>query len=429
MKQLCITLLLCCFFTFHVRAQSVAQARCDRMGKGINLSNWLEAYWQQNWPNPNTYSKDFLIEIKKSGIRSIRLPINFAAITDDNYPYNVDTAHVVFSLVDSVISWAEELDMMLLIDNHHGWPLHDTLWRPQMPRMANLWAVLAKRYKDLDPEQYVFELLNEPPIPLSNDSLHVIYNACIDSIRTYAPDHSVVASPAFAGIGLGFVGFEPLADTNIIYTFHTYDPYPFTHQGFSWSDPYYAPGATFPGGQYDFLFGASWSMAEYWMNTYNLPVFLGEFGAGVHADMQSRCNWMDSVGIRIHRNRLPWFYWDVQYDFQMFKGAVIHQDSILPCFRQALRLYDDSTSTYSITETTETPDFDLYPNPATDYFLCRVKGEAKANFYVIDNTGRNIHSGTFTGKARIDVSNWPKGIYYVKVQASGFASVRKMVVN
>lgn len=404
-----------CMHVVALRAQSVARQRCDAWGKGVNLSNWLEAHWQAGWPTAQGYTKTFLQNIKPSGIRSVRLPIYFEAVVDSFPPYAVDTNHILFDRIDSVIAWTEELDMRLIIDNHHGWPMTDSTWRQHVPRMHSLWGAVSEKYAYLHPERYTFEILNEPSIGFDNDSLTLLYEILLDTIRTHAPGHSVIASPSFASTGFGFADFLPLADTNIIYTVHTYDPYPFTHQGFSWSNPYYAPGTPYPGSGYDFLVDGAWNMTRQWMETYQLPVFLGEFGVGVFADEASRCRWMDTVSRHIHQNNLSWFYWDVQYDFQMFRSGVIDKDSILPCFQQALFLYDDSLAHFSVQEPVAIPGLEVFPNPTHASFTCRVADVGTWPIQVYDLTGRPVFTGQIQQQAQIPTDTWPTGTYIIRV--------------
>ena len=90
-------------------AQSVAHQRCAAFEKGLNVSNWLESTWQENWPTETGYTKSDLQDMKDAGITSLRLPIQFAAVVDTLPPFTVHTEHVLFSRVDTVIAWATEL--------------------------------------------------------------------------------------------------------------------------------------------------------------------------------------------------------------------------------------------------------------------------------------------------------------------------------
>ena len=77
--------LLLCIVLFIYQfafAQSVAHQRCNNFEKGMNLSNWLEAYWQSGYPTANGYTRSDLQKMKDAGIKSIRLPLGFASVTD-----------------------------------------------------------------------------------------------------------------------------------------------------------------------------------------------------------------------------------------------------------------------------------------------------------------------------------------------------------
>ncbi|MBK7150081.1 MAG: hypothetical protein IPH78_15085 [Bacteroidetes bacterium] len=59
------------FLSASLVAQSPAQQRCAAFGKGQNISNWLEAYWNGNWPSANGYTKKDLEDMKAAGTSSI----------------------------------------------------------------------------------------------------------------------------------------------------------------------------------------------------------------------------------------------------------------------------------------------------------------------------------------------------------------------
>ncbi len=421
-------LTLFCFFlfAFQSKSQSVAQSRCDNFKQGVNLSNWLEAYWQGNWPSPNGYSRQFLVNMKNAGIKSVRLPIGFASVIDTLPPYFVDTTHVLFSIVDSVIDWTNELDMNLIIDNHHQWSLDDGTWRNVTPRLSHLWSLLSQRYNYLNPDKYFFEILNEP-FNIPNDSLNIIFSTVIDTIRKYAPEHSIVVSPTAWSGGIGYIGYLPLADTNLIYTFHSYDPFPFTHQGFSWANPYYPTGTPYPNSGYDFLLQLAWDATLQWVDTFHLPVFLGEFGVGVHADDESRCNWADSFGIRIDLHHTSAFHWDVFGDFRLFNSGVVSEDSVIPCFKKAFHLYGDTVS--AVDNVFENQEVKIFPNPASTSFVCTNENDAATKIIVMDECGRKIFTTEFLKRYEVNVNSWASGIYFVKITTNSSSNIKRVLIR
>lgn len=394
----------------NAQSQTLAHQRCAAFERGININNWLEEYWNPNWPSADGYNKSDVEAMKTAGIKSIRLPIGFSFISDTVAPYYVDTNHVLFQRIDSMIKWTDELNLKLIIDNHHGWELTNENWRNHKDRFAHLWGVVAKKYQYLDPERCFFELMNEPPIAFNDlDSLNLLFNTAIDSIRKYTTAHSIVVSPNLGSWGMALNLYQPLADTNLIYTFHCYDPLDFTHQGFTWHDPFYPEGTLFPttGDPFyeNFLY-ESWRRVATWKATYNKPLFLGEFGVGSYADAESRCRWIEFVGNKIDSLNLTWFYWDWAGGFPMFNSHVTTEDSIIPCFKYALHLFSDTVSGIEVPEIYSTVY--IYPNPVQDMFT--VSGvSSDAQVVITDATGKLVYQGT--NSARINTSFLKPGYY------------------
>ena len=80
LRLLTFTILLA---TFTANAQSTAWERCNDLGKGANLSNWLEAGWLGNdYPDLTHYAKPDLVKMQQFGIRTIRLPVIFEWLAD-----------------------------------------------------------------------------------------------------------------------------------------------------------------------------------------------------------------------------------------------------------------------------------------------------------------------------------------------------------
>ncbi len=414
-------------------AQSPAHARCAAFGKGQNISNWLEAYWNGNWPSATGYTRKDLEDMQAAGTSSVRLPVSFAQVTDTVAPYYVDTAHAVFSRIDSVIKWCDELGLNLIIDNHHGWTLTNQAWRPQLYRFAHLWSVVSARYSYLDPERYTFELLNEPAIGFDLDSLNILFHTAIDSIRQHTTAHSIIVSPHFGSVGLAFSNYVPLSDTNLIYTFHCYDPQNFTHQGFSWTSPPFPTGQVFP----DFAnffeppLYQSWNIVRDWKAQYNLPVFLGEFGVSHHADATSKCKWIEYIATQLVQMDMPWFYWDWRYDFALFNSGIPNADSIVPCMGYYLGLYGDTSFTALAPALQRPEEFaQVLPTWLASGAACKVQlaTAGTCHLEILDAQGRLLHQRVLTEKEESIPMPYPGGLYFMQLRNGHELHTRKVLI-
>lgn len=433
MKNLLTTILII-LFSNNAFSGELAAARCRSFGKGMNLSNWLEAYWQNPWPGSSNYTFQDVQDMKDAGIESLRIPVYLAGVTDTAFPHQVNGAHPLFNYLDSAISWGRTLGMKIIIDNHHGWPLLNNNWRQKAPAFCNAWAYVARRYQALHPDSVVFELLNEPTITgLEQDSLNALFLRAIDSVRQYAPKHSIVVSPILGSAGYGYTGYQPLPDTNLIYTFHCYDPLNFTHQGLSWANPSAPAGTPFPDPNnfLEQLLYTSWATVAAWQDTFDLPVFLGEFGISRPTYPEHRCNWIRVMGEQIRRTNMPWFYWDWRYDFPVFYGQSVNPDSVIPCMKAALGLYGDNSFT-GLSEVFELPDVSIHPQPSfpgQKITISPQTGERTIRLSIADLSGRIVLSPFETDDKSFTVPDLPCGCYLLHMKCGDKQYVRRLMVS
>jgi photosystem II stability/assembly factor-like uncharacterized protein len=79
--------------------------------------------------------------------------------------------------------------------------------------------------------------------------------------------------------------------------------------------------------------------------------------------------------------------------------------------------------------------FSVYPNPASQYILINVQGAVckKINIDIRDVQGRKVYQNDIhtpnSGLAKINVSNFSKGIYFVSVLADGKRKVEKVMIE
>ncbi|GEP05795.1 glycoside hydrolase family 5 protein [Methylobacterium oxalidis] len=81
-----------------------------------------------------------------------------------------------------------------------------------------------------------FELMNEPPYGYDRASVRrwqVMCEALHAAVRAVAPDLLVVLTGAHGGDREGLAALDPapFRGSRVLYSFHYYEPYPFTHQG------------------------------------------------------------------------------------------------------------------------------------------------------------------------------------------------------
>src|SRR5687768_792510 len=91
--------------------------------KGVNLTNWFQAK-SASEIHFTRFTRQDMEQIKSLGCDAIRLPINLHAMTSGEPDY---IPHPLFlSFLDQVVSWAEELNLHLILDNHTFDPTTNT---------------------------------------------------------------------------------------------------------------------------------------------------------------------------------------------------------------------------------------------------------------------------------------------------------------
>lgn len=337
MKKLLIFLLI--LFSF---GSVIAQAP---FSKGVNLTGWLQASSPKKIQF-RKFSKTDFENIKNLGCDVIRLPVNLHAMTDSTSAYIIDP--LLFSFLDSAVNWAESLQLYLIIDNHSFDPVLPT--SPQIGEiLVKVWPQIAQRYKERS-NYILYEVLNEPH-GLTNSVWGEIQRQAIASIRAVDAKHTIVVGPS------GYNSYNDLAqmpyysDTNLLYTFHFYDPFVFTHQGADWGTPSLASLAgvpfpynaiTMPACPADLL--GTWveqalsqypsqgnvnyvhsliNIAENFRTSRNVNIFCGEFGVLMHnSDTAHRAYWYGEVKNYLESKNIPWTTWDYKGSFGLFeKGS------------------------------------------------------------------------------------------------------------
>jgi hypothetical protein len=105
----------------------------------------------------------------------------------------------------------------------------------------DLVAAVAARLGRFDPSRIAFEPLNEPPQDCRSVQWPALQAEIVRTARAAAPGLTLILSGACGSMIAGLEALDPIQDANVVYTFHFYEPYVFSHQGAPWmtSEPMY----------------------------------------------------------------------------------------------------------------------------------------------------------------------------------------------
>lgn len=329
------SILFLTFFTY------LAFAREAPFSRGVNLTGWF----QKSSPRQihlYQYTPEEFHAIKAMGCDHIRLPIDLHHMAGPGPEFLLDT--LFLRLLDQVVDWAENVGLYIILDNHTFDPAVDT--KPDVePVLTACWRQMAKHFRNRS-SLVLYEVLNEPH-GISDGVWNAIQGRVIQAIREEDPLHTIVVGPAnwnsYANLSL----MPSYSDTNLIYTFHFYDPMLFTHQGASWVNPVIQiEGVPFP---YDAsrmpampsAFSGTWLQSAYqnypnegtenyirakinlavqFMHQRHVPLWCGEFGVyNLYAPREDRARWIRTVREELESARIAWSLWEYRGGFGIFE--------------------------------------------------------------------------------------------------------------
>ena len=124
---------------------------------------------------------------------------------------------------------------------------------PLLAPFRALVATVAKRFGTRAPGRIALEPVNEPPQSCGAGSWERIQHGLLDAARKEAPGLTLVATGACGSMVSGLAALDPTPLKTLaplLFTFHCYEPYLFTHQGAPWvNEPVYRSltGVPWPG--------------------------------------------------------------------------------------------------------------------------------------------------------------------------------------
>lgn len=340
----------------------VPAARLARLAKGVNLAHW---YWlaiggDKGFADLTFFSKDDAAALKRAGMTHVRLPVDPGKLfnAENGGKPNTFTLKKLEATIDMILG----ADLAVVVEIHAlGTPneknYDKALRDPTNERAQKLekafaenWGALAEKLAAKDPERVFLEILNEPVFDRAAPRWAEIQTKVAAAIRKGAPQHTIIASGTeWSSLG-GLEQLAPLADKNVVYTFHFYEPHTFTHQGATWGSdnwkllkeiPYPAsPELVKPvldkledsaaKGEVKWYGEQNWNAAKVekligkaaaWGKKNGVPVWCGEFGVITGAPRAARLAWLRDVRTACEKSGMGWCMWDYAGSFALTTGA------------------------------------------------------------------------------------------------------------
>ncbi len=336
-------------------AQEVAARRAAHMGPGINLSGWLASTGDRSDHHFQTFTtaQDLKL-VHDMGFRYVRLGWDpeFYQRLPVRGPRRTEELVRLHQAVDLVLAAGLDVSITMFPRDEYK---HDLLTGDnKVDDFVRTWREVAAAFAGTDPERVYFEIMNEPE---QTDAYRWIgiEARVIAAMRGAAPQHTIIASGAeYSGLD-DLMRTEPLDDQNVVYNFHFYEPFYFTHQGATWTsgevvDMQDIPYPSDPlGVEKDlpmlhddvtrlhlYYYGTQrWDavtirqridFAARWGAARHVPVVCNEFGAFKDTvEPTARARYLHDVRTALEADHIPWAMWDYRGNF----GVVDRTDSII----------------------------------------------------------------------------------------------------
>lgn len=318
----------------------LAFKRAKSLDNGISVS-WLEQTWNNDLLNGDKLTETDLKLLKKLGFKSIRLPVAFPFFEAKNIPLER-----VFNRIDKVVNLCHLYGIKLIIDYHYG-EINDNNYLTETPRVINSWLKVAKHYSNQSPDDLFFEIYNEPPHMDPQIWKDAAYNI-VTALRKADKKRTLIVGASNYNSVYELSRTERLADENIIYTVHFYEPFLFTHQGAAWvGDQVATTGVPFPYNAENFptinpKAKGTWGETNYyqyktdgneqsmvdkllivkkWADKYDVPLICTEYGSyNKYADEDSRCRYLKAIRQSLKKLNIPGIMWEYDSNFSIFNG-------------------------------------------------------------------------------------------------------------
>ena len=433
----------------------------EAMGVGYNLGNSLEAA-SSGTPNETAYgnpklTEDLVLAAKDAGFKSIRIPVSYLSMIDDNNGYKIDSSWL--DRVQQVVDYCVDNDMYAIVNMHGdgyttvtgGWLLCGSSDQTKIKaKYKACWEQIADRFKNYD-EHLIFESMNEEfdgtygtPSRTAYANINAYNQIFVDTVRKTGGnnDQRWLLIPGWntnITYTVGNYGFSLPTDNyrdssistpRIMISVHYYDPWDFCGEESSnvtqWGD-------TATNSSKISSWGDESALKSQFSSLYNkfvaagYPVVIGEYGSIDKSAYDStsaaqRAEFAKKVCTYAKKYGMVPVLWDNGYTGTYGFGVIdrstckVTQQKIIDAIAS---VYPKSSSSNSSNSSASSLEGTYYIKSSfSGLYLDVANGSASNN--------ANVQQYTYTGTDRQKfklVKDSATGYYYIYTGASGYSKV------
>ncbi len=207
--------------------------------KGTNLGHWLSQSQARGEKREKFITEKDIKFIDSLGFDHIRLPIDEEQMWDENEKRHDDA----FALMQNCLEWSRRAGLRVIIDlhilrSHYFNAAEKPLWsKPEeQDKFIRLWKDLSTALHSWPNAMVAYEFMNEP-VADDPEQWNMLLARVADSIRTWEPQRVlVIGSNRWQSASTFDKLRVPANDTNIVLSFHFYEPMPLTHYQAGWTE-------------------------------------------------------------------------------------------------------------------------------------------------------------------------------------------------
>ncbi|MFH0864715.1 MAG: T9SS type A sorting domain-containing protein [Bacteroidota bacterium] len=453
--QLAITVAMCVFYTPSIKAQLTKFQKWQQPSyfTGFTMSVWdnndMREVNQQDFDSLKAIGAT-LVAIQTQGSLDVESPYA-PNIYWAEYP---DTTFHIDRL-DTMVSFARNAGLMYVIVVRDGPGRMDvsedtgsTIWTnpAEQQLYGKMLKDMAQRYLPdtlfvgmaLTVEPNPLGELWEPPIAVLDSALlangidlNALYTLWIDSVRTVDTELPLVVGGVHASHPEYFSLVSKQADDNIVYTTHLYNPANFSHEAMPYS-------VTYPDNYWSvrlddieyfdktFMKDSLYKPVRDFQLTYNVPILVGEFG--IRLPQNGGELYLNDIAEIACESGWHYAIWGFNNgpEFNYKDMDSIYGTNYWNTVKGLM-----NCGATGFEETTIDNNVSVYPNPSDDNVYIEIQQAMLLQKCVISIY--NIHGQLMLQeplqqtKTEINIANFSKGVYVVKVGNSENTIVKKLI--